>query len=69
MHAVEWILLGNREFFGTRLKSDFSIIINTLPRRNMPKGHGTVHLVLFKEVFNSLVLSDAFQASELIQSE
>lgn len=32
VHAVQWILLGIHEFFGTRLKSDFSII-NTLPRR------------------------------------
>lgn len=63
-YAVERILLGIRELFGTRLKSDFSKIINTLLRRNMPKGIGTI-----KEVLNSFALSDAFQASELIQSE
>lgn len=49
VHAVQWILLGIHESFGTRLKSDFSII-NTLPMQTyMPKGHGTVHWY-FKEV-------------------
>lgn len=50
VHAVQWILFGIHEFFGSRLKSGFSIIINTLTTQTyMPKGHGTVYWY-FKEV-------------------
>lgn len=69
VHAVQWILLGIHEFFGTRLKSDFSII-NTLPRhtcrRDMALCIGTSKRFYFICLF---IKSDVFQASELIQSE
>ena len=68
VHAVQWILLAIHEFFGTRLKSDFSI--NTLPRntcrRDMALCIGTSKRFYFICLF---IKSDVFQASELIQSE